>query len=110
MFIGGDDEPTAGRENRTFNGSIDEMTIYPFVLSAEDVAANFDKMDVTFVEEIIAAGGNAVYTVVDAQSGRIVKVAKGSAASGITSGLEKGLYILTIEGNGPKQTHKFIQK
>lgn len=110
MFIGGDDEPTAGRENRTFNGSIDEMTIYPFVLSAEDVAANFDKMDVSFVEEIIAAGGNAVYTVVDAQSGRIVKVAKGSAASGITSGLEKGLYILTIEGNGPKQIHKFIKK
>ncbi len=110
MFIGGDDELTSGRENRTFNGSIDEFIIYPFALSAEDVAENFAKYDPNSVEELIALSGNANFTVVDAFSGRIVKAAKGEAGIGITSGLENGVYILVIEQNGEKKTQKFIKR
>lgn len=110
MWIGGDDEPTAGRENRTFNGSIDELTIYPFVLSKDEVKANFDRLDPSYVEEIIAVSGDAEFTVIDAFSGRIVKIAKGDAGKGITDGLEKGIYILVIDNGHSKETHKFIKK
>lgn len=110
MFIGGDDEPTSGRENRTFNGSIDEFIIYPFALSAEDVAENFAKYDPNAVEELIALSGNATFTIVDAFTGRIVKAAKGEAGKGITSGLENGVYILVIEQNGEKRSQKFIKR
>ncbi len=111
MFIGGDDEPTAGRENRTFNGAIDELTIYPRALSAEDIKANYDSLAPSAVEEIIAnISGNATFTVVDALSGQIVKTAKGNASKGITEGLEKGIYILTIQDGTAKESHKFLVK
>lgn len=110
MWIGGDDEKTSGRENRTFNGSIDELTIYPFVLSAEDVKANYERLAPSAVEEIIAINGNADFSIVDVLSGRIVKTAKGEAGKGITSGLEKGIYVLVIENGSSKETHKFIKK
>lgn len=110
MFIGGDDEPTAGRENRTFNGSIDEFTIYPFVLSAEDVKANYDRLSPSAVEEIIAVSGNSEFSVIDALSGRVVATAKGEAGKGITNNLEKGIYILVIDKKTSKETHKFIKK
>ena len=110
MWIGGDDELTAGREHRTFNGAIDELTIYPFVLSKEEIKANFDKMDPSAVEEIIAASGNADFTIVDALSGRTVKSAKGEAGKGITDGLEKGIYVLIIDNGSVRESRKFIKK
>ncbi len=110
MWIGGDDELTAGREHRTFNGSIDELTIYPFVLSKEEVKANFERLDPSSVESIIAVSSDADFTVVDVLTGRIVKTAKGESGKGITSGLEKGLYVLVIDNGSYKQTHKFIIK
>lgn len=110
MFIGGDDEPTKNRENRTFDGSIDEFTIYPFALSAEDVAENFAKYDPSAVEQLITISGNAKFTVVDAFSGRIVKSANGEDGKGITSDLENGIYVLIIEHDGEKSTHKFIKR
>ncbi|MCM1491036.1 MAG: T9SS type A sorting domain-containing protein [Muribaculum sp.] len=110
MYIGGDDEPTQGRENRTFDGCIDEFSIYPFAMSAEDVAENFAKYEPNAVEELIAVSGNANFTIVDALSGRIVKSAKGEAGKGITSGLENGVYVLVIEQNGEKTTQKFIKR
>lgn len=110
IWIGGDDEPTSGRENRTFNGTIDELTIYPFVLSAEEIKANYDRLAPSAVEEIIAVSGNAEFTVVDAFSGKIVKHAKGEAGKGITSDLEKGIYVLIIDNGHSKETYKFIKK
>lgn len=110
MWIGGDDEPTSGRENRTFNGTIDELTIYPFVLSKEEVLANYERLAPSAVEEIIAASGNADFSVVDVLSGRIVKTAKGEAGKGITNGLEKGIYVLVIDNGSTKETHKFLVK
>ena len=110
IWIGGDDEPTSGRENRTFNGSIDELTIYPFALSAEDVATNFGKYDISAVEEIVAAGGMANFTVVEAFTGRIVKSLSGTSGESISDGLEKGVYILVIEQNGEKKAQKFIKR
>lgn len=110
MFIGGDDEPTAGRENRTFNGLIDELTIYPFVLSAEDVKANYDRLDPASVEDMIAVNSNSNFYIIDALSGRVVKAAKGLSAKGFTNGLGKGIYILVVENGTSKETYKFIKK
>lgn len=110
LFIGGDDEPTKNRENRTFDGCIDEFIIYPFALSAEDVAENYAKYDPNSVEELISINGNARFTVVDAFTGKIVKSANGESGKGITSGLENGVYVLVIEQNGEKSTYKFIKR
>lgn len=110
LWIGGDDEPTSGRENRTFDGLIDELSIYPFAFSAEDVAEHFSKYDPSAVEELVSISGNASFTVVDAFTGRIVKSAKGEAGKGITGSLDSGVYILVIEENGEKQTRKFIKR
>ena len=110
IWIGGDDEPTSGREHRTFDGAIDELTIYPFVMSADEVKASYDRLDPAAVEEIIAASGNAAFTVVDVMSGRVVKAASGEAGKGITSGLDKGIYVLVIDNGTVRQSHKFIKK
>lgn len=109
MWIGGDDEPTSGRENRTFNGDIDEFYIYPFVLSPEDVKANFERYDLSAVDQLIAESGDARFTIVDVLTGRIVVEAKGEAGTSLTAGLEKGVYVLVIEQNGSKKTRKFIK-
>lgn len=109
MWIGGDDEPTSGRENRTFNGDIDELYVYPFVLSPDDVKASFERYDLSAVDKLIAESGDARITIVDALSGRVVKEAKGEAGVSLTSGLEKGVYVLVIERNGEKKTRKFIR-
>lgn len=110
FWIGGDDEPTSGRENRTFDGLIDELSIYPFAFSAEDVSEHFGKYDPSAVEELVSISGNASFTVVDAFTGRIVKTAKGEAGKGITERLDNGVYILVIEENGEKKTQKFIKR
>lgn len=110
IFIGGDDEPTAGRENRTYNGLLDELKVYPFVLSAEDVKVKYEKLAPSAVEEIIAVSGDSEFTVVEAFSGRVVKTAKGEAGKGITEGLEKGVYVLVIDNKISKETYKFIKK
>ena len=110
MWIGGDDEPTAGRENRTFNGAIDELTVYPFALSKEEVKSAFERLDPSAVEEIIAVSGNADFIIVDAMSGLTVKTAKGEAGKGLTNGLEKGIYILVVDNGTDRESHKFIKK
>ncbi|MDE6856833.1 MAG: T9SS type A sorting domain-containing protein [Muribaculaceae bacterium] len=110
IWIGGDDEPTSGREHRTFEGAIDELSVYPFVMSAEDVAAAYQRLDPSAVEEIIAVSGDADFIVVDAMSGRTVKAAYGEAGMGITNGLEKGIYVLVIDNGTLRQSHKFIKK
>ena len=110
IWIGGDDEPTSGREHRTFEGAIDELSVYPFVMSAEDVAAAYQRLDPSAVEEIIAVSGDADFIVVDAMSGRTVKAAHGEAGMGITNGLEKGIYVLVIDNGTLRQSHKFIKK
>ncbi len=110
LYIGGDDELTAGREHRTFNGQIDELTIYPHVLSAEDVKENFDRLDPSAVEQLIMASGDADFSVVDAFTGTVVKTARGESAAGITSDLESGVYVLVIDSNGSKSARKFIKR
>lgn len=110
MWIGGDDELTDGREHRTFNGTIDEFTIYPFVLSKEEILANYERLAPSAVEEIIAISGNAEFYIVDAFTGYVVKSAKGEAGKGITDGLEKGIYILVIDNGTLRESHKFIKK
>lgn len=110
FFIGGDDEPTSGRENRTYNGFMDELTVYPFALSAEDVKANFDALTSSSVEEIGSTSENALYSVIEAFSGRIMKSASGEEGKNITHDLEKGIYILLIECGSSKEIHKFIKK
>lgn len=107
FFIGGDDEPTAGKEHRTFNGAIDELKIYPKALTDEEVSANYLAMRPSEVADIIANSGYARYTVVDAFSGIILKTAVGEDAQDVVNDLEKGVYILVIEQGDVQKAYKF---
>lgn len=110
FFIGGDDEPTAGRENRKFNGTLDELTIYPFALAKEDVAANYEAMIADAVEELSVYGSDTRLSVIDALTGILIKTASGEEGKFITEGLEKGLYVLLTDDGVTKKTRKFLKK
>ncbi len=110
FFIGGDDEPTAGKENRTFKGDIDELTIYPKALSPEEVVEQYNMLRLSEIEDIMAESENARYTVVDAFSGRILRTAVGSDRTDIVDSLQQGIYILVIEDGKELRTYKFIKR
>lgn len=110
IFIGGDDEPTAGNEYRTFGGAIDEFVIYPKALSAEEVEEHYNLLRLSEIEDIIANGGYARYTVVNAFSGMIIRTAIGSDREDILDSLERGVYILVVEDGKSMQSFKFVKR
>lgn len=110
FFIGGDDEPTAGKENRTFNGDIDELIIYPKALSPEEVEEQYNMLRLSEIEDIMAESENARYTVVDAFSGRILRTAVGADRTDIVDSLQQGIYILVIEDGKELRTYKFVKR
>lgn len=110
IFIGGDDELTAGNEHRTFGGAIDEFVIYPKALSAEEVEEHYNLLRLSEIEDIIANGGNARYTVVNAFNGMIIRTAVGSDREDILDSLERGVYILVIENGKSMQSFKFVKR
>lgn len=110
MFIGGDDEPTAGKENRTFAGTIDELLIYPKALTAEEVTEHYMLLRLSEIDDIVAESPNASYTVVDAFSGRIIRSAIGVDRTDIIDNLQKGVYILIVENGTTRNCYKFVKR
>lgn len=107
MYIGGDDELSvaAGQDvHRTFAGCIDELVITPKALSADEVEAKYDLLKLSGIEDVTFNNENAVYTVVDAMTGIIVRTAVGLDREDIIDGLDKGIYILVVEDcNGSRK-------
>lgn len=106
IFIGGDDESG----HRTFGGAIDEFIVYPKALSAEEVEEHFNLLRLSEIEDIIANGGNARYTVVNAFSGMILRTAVGSDREDIIDTLEPGVYVLVVEDGKSMRTFKFVKR
>ena len=106
FFIGGDDESG----NRTFDGDMDELTIYPKALSAEQVEEHYNLLRLSDIEEIVAGSANARYTVVDAMSGIIVRTAVGTDRTDIVDGLSRGVYILVVEHGKTERCFKFVKR
>lgn len=106
FFIGGDDESG----NRTFDGDMDELTIYPKALSAEQVEEHYNLLRLSDIEEIVAGSANARYTVVDAMSGIIVRTAVGTDRTDIVDGLSRGVYILVVEDGKTERYFKFVKR
>ena len=106
MFIGGDDESG----NRIFAGAIDELTIYPKALSADEVEEHYNYLRLSEIEDIIAGSATARYTVVDAFSGRIIRTAVGVDRADIVDDLQQGIYVLVVEDGQSMQTYKFVKR
>lgn len=106
FFIGGDDESG----NRTFDGDMDELTIYPKALSAEQVEEHYNLLRLSDIEEIVAGSANARYTVVDAMSGIIIRTAVGTDRTDIVDGLSRGVYILVVEDGKTERCFKFVKR
>ncbi len=105
FFIGGDDESG----NRTFAGAIDELTILPKALSADEVEEHYNLLRLSEIKDIIASSANARYTVVDAFSGRIIRTAVGADRTDIIDNLQQGVYILVVENSNGVENYKFIK-
>lgn len=112
MYIGGDDELSvaAGQDvHRTFAGCIDELVITPKALSADEVEAKYDLLKLSGIEDVTFNNENAVYTVVDAMTGIIVRTAVGLDREDIIDGLDKGIYILVVEDGNGSRNYKFVK-
>lgn len=105
LYIGADDE--AGRN---LAGAIDEFVIYPKALSADEIAEHYQLYRLSEIEDIIAGGANARYTVVDAMSGMVVRTAVGADRIDIVDGLAQGIYILVVENGEKVENFKFIKR
>ncbi len=110
FFIGGDDEPTSGKENRTFNGVIDELTVLSGALTAQQIAARYEEQSSSKVEMLQVLGENVRYTVVDAFSGLILSTATDKTIDNVIAGLEKGIYIIVAEDGTTQKAYKFCKK
>lgn len=107
ILIGNSDET-----GRQFAGSIDELSIVPNAMSAEEVIEQYNRLkDVSSINDIINdSDAFDRLSVVDAMTGLIVKEAKGKYASVITESLAPGVYILVREKGEMTETFKFIVK
>lgn len=112
MYIGGDDETsvsTGQDAHRTFAGTIDELVITPRALTAAEVAADYDMLKLSSIEDVEFNNANATYTVVDAMTGIIVRTAIGVDREDIMDGLGKGVYILVVEDGNSSKNYKFVK-
>lgn len=105
LYIGADDEA-----DRNLTGAIDEFTIYPKALSADEIAEHYQLYRLSEIEDIVADGANARYTVVDAMSGMVVRTAVGTNRVDIIDGLAQGVYILVVENGNKIENYKFIKR
>lgn len=101
FFIGGDDEPTAGREHRTFEGTLDELKVYPRALAADEIKESYESLDPNAVMEMLA-GVSGIVTVTDAMTGIVVATVAAADFESLTVGLEKGIYIAAANGHSRK--------
>ncbi|MCM1293829.1 MAG: LamG domain-containing protein, partial [Bacteroides sp.] len=94
---------------RPYEGLMDELTIHPKALSADEIMQSYKNLS-SSIQEIMATQADATYTVVDAMSGIMVRRAKGEAAANITKGIAPGVYVLVVEAPGAKmETYKFVK-
>ena len=107
FFIGGDDEPTSGKENRTFNGLLDELTVYSGALTPSEVKERYDSVMSSGVETIVIEGENVNYTIVDAFSGLIVGTAVNGNLDSVMTSLVKGIYIIVSDNGSTRKAYKF---
>lgn len=110
FFIGGDDEPTAGKEHRTFAGDMDELIVYSKALTPEEVEEHYNLLRLSEIEDILSVSATARYTVVDALSGRVIRTAVGEDRTDIIDSLSQGIYLLVVEDGKSLQTYKFVKR
>lgn len=110
FFIGGDDEPTPGKENRTFNGLIDEFVIYDAALSAAIIKQHYEDA-ASGVESITDAStllGDADSATLYDAAGNVIRKAYGSGCAQLTEGLGNGIYIIVTEKQGKIRSKKIV--
>ncbi len=106
FFIGGDDEPTAGNEHRTFNGAVDELIIHPKALSAEDIELTYLRTMATGIEDIESTIGENC-TVIDVFTGIKQFTVPTSEFERCASNLKQGIYAVVIDKDGKRRVSKF---
>ncbi len=104
IYIGGDDESG----NRPFEGTLDELAVYPEALTAEEVKAKYEALKDMGVADLRFTDASH-FIVVDAFSGRIVRTVEAENESALTDGLEKGIYIIVARDGNATKSYKYIK-
>jgi len=104
IYIGGDDESG----NRPFEGTLDELAVYPEAMTAEEVKAKYEAMKDMGVADIRFTEASR-FIVVDAISGRIVRAIESENESALTDGLDKGIYIIVARDGNTSKAYKYIK-
>ncbi len=95
---------------RPYDGMMDEFVIHPKAMTAEEVKDAYLSLAGSGIDEILATEADAVYTVVDAFSGMIMRRAEGHSAASVTAGLVPGIYVLVVESPRGMETYKFVKR
>lgn len=111
FFIGGDDEPTAGKENRTYSGDLDELTIHPKAMTAEEVEQSYMMLrgSQSGLDNIVAGENDAPVTIIDAMSGRVMGIGTVATSEAVLECLPQGVYLMVIDRTDRRETYKFIR-
>lgn len=105
FFIGGDDEPTQGRENRKFTGALDQLAMYSRVLDDEEIRLMYNSSRPSSINSV-SYPETEKYTVVNAFSGVVVATVYGEDSVNTLQNLQPGIYIVVVESKEGRKVYK----
>ena len=93
---------------RTYDGDLDEVTISPVAMTAEDVLNAYN--EVAGIDNIVADSAISRLTLVDAFTGRIIRTLTGDNYASLIDGVTPGVYVVVVERTGSFETYKYVVK
>ncbi len=95
---------------RPYEGAIDELTIRPVALAADDIKAIYDTYAAAGIAETVATATANRSILVDAFTGRIIASAKGDNVAALMERAVPGIYVVIIERAGSTETYKYVRR
>ena len=95
--------------SRPYEGALDELTIRPVALAADDIKAIYDTYAAAGIAETVVTPTANRCMLVDAFTGRIIASAKGDNVAALMDCAVAGVYVVIIERTGSFETYKYVK-
>ena len=95
---------------RPYEGALDEVTVRPVALAADDIKAIYDTYAASGIAETVATASANRAMLVDAFTGRIVASVKGDNVAALMERAQAGVYVVVIERPGSFETYKYVKR
>ena len=96
--------------SRPYEGALDELTIRPVALAADDIKAIYDTYAAAGIAETVVTPTANRCMLVDAFTGRIIASAKGDNVAALMDCAVAGVYVVIIERTGSFETYKYVKR